>query len=133
MIGSLPAQSLLSLYSPRGKEAITATILPDTNNLTGQRTDVEQVKDKLRKHPMLPLLSQLLERCGETTTSAQELSKLANEDVNLFFQQICTSAKSCFSGDEETDTLVRLDSISPPSFDRAVLLSTAGHLSANTI
>lgn len=79
-----------------------------TNYLTGQRTDVEQVKDKLRKHPMLPLLSQLLERCGETTTSAQELSKLANEDVNLFFQQICTSAKSCFSGDEETDTLVRL-------------------------
>ena len=55
---------------------------------------------------MLPLLSQLLERCGETTTSAQELSKLANEDVNLFFQQICSSTKSCFSGDDETDTLV---------------------------
>lgn len=72
----------------------------------GQRSDIEQVKDKLRKHPMLPLLSQLLERCGETTTSAQELSKLANEDVNLFFQQICSSTKSCFSGDDETDTLI---------------------------
>nr|ADO22643.1 TALE class homeobox transcription factor Pknox [Mnemiopsis leidyi] len=75
----------------------------------GQRTDIEQIKDRLRKHPMLPLLSQLLERCGETTTSAQELSKLANEDVNLFFQQICSSTKSCFSGDEEADTLIPID------------------------
>lgn len=75
-------------------------------SLLGQRSDGDQIKDKLRKHPMLPLLSQLMERCSETTSSAQELTNLANEDVNLFFQQLCSSSKSCLSGDEETDALV---------------------------